>query len=129
MNNILNSYLGKRLQSFKCAFKGFARFYVSQVNAKIHVISALLAVIAGLILNISICEWCLVIISIGSVFTAEMFNTSIELITNALYPGHDTNAAKIKDIAAGAVLITAFSALVTGFLIFIPAIINLKFQY
>lgn len=120
-----SSWMVDRMKSFRYAFSGIARFYSSQVNAKIHLLAAVIAVTAGIILEISSTSWCIIVLSIGFVLSAEMFNTSIELVSDSIYHGKNENAAKIKDIAAGAVLVSAIAALLTGLLIFIPALLSL----
>jgi len=60
------------------------------------------------------------IIVTGFVWVAEIFNTAIEKIMDFIAPGYHPEVKRIKDLAAAAVLVAAFIALVTGALIFIP---------
>jgi diacylglycerol kinase len=95
----------------------------SQCNLRIHIIAAIIAIILGFILRISVQEWLIISIVIGSVISAEMFNTSIEAIVDIISPEYSENAKKAKDISAGAVLILAIVAVVVGIIIFVPKII------
>ena len=110
-----------RLKSFKYAFNGLnSAFY--QSNFRIQLSILLLVVIAGFLTSISLMEWCLIVIVSTIVLTTEAVNTSIEEICNFLTLEHNPHIGKIKDIAAGAVLISAMGAVIVGLLIFLPKI-------
>lgn len=112
-----------RIRSFTFAFNGIARFFRYEHNAWIHGIAALLAITGALILKISPVEMTVIIIAITLVWIAEMCNTAIEKIMDHLSPETHPAVKAIKDIAAGAVLIAAFSAFVIGLIIFLPRLI------
>ena len=114
-----------RLKSFGYAISGLAYAISSQHNILIHVILAIIAILLGFLLKISSFEWVAIIIVIGLVISAEIFNTSIEELVNLVSPNKNEKAGIIKDLAAGAVLILAITALLTGLIIFIPKIISL----
>ncbi|MCD4698120.1 MAG: diacylglycerol kinase family protein [Bacteroidales bacterium] len=111
----------KRLKSFIYAFRGVKHLF-GQHNAWIHSIAAITALLLGFLLKISTTEWCIIIISIGLVFSSELFNTSIEKLTDMVSPEHNTKAAMVKDMAAGAVLFMAMAAACAGLIIFLPKI-------
>ncbi len=115
----------KRIQSFRYAFRGVQQFIKNEHNVWIHLIIAILVVIAGLFFSLTITEWTIVIIAIAMVLAAEAFNTAIEVLVDFISPDYHKKAGKIKDIAAGAVLITAIASAIVGFLIFIPKLIAL----
>lgn len=110
----------KRLASFRFAFKGIAYMMKTQRNAQIHFIAAVAAIVLGFVYKIDFIEWCLVVIAIGLVLMAEMFNTAIEFLIDLVSPEIQNKAGKAKDIAAGAVLITTISAAIIGSIIFLP---------
>ena len=85
----------------------------------------ILTVVLSFVLKISSIEWAFVIFSIGMVLGAETFNSAVEALTDLVQPGHDPRAGLVKDLAAGAVLITAIAAGAVGLVIFIPKIIAL----
>ncbi|MCF8227801.1 MAG: diacylglycerol kinase family protein [Bacteroidales bacterium] len=114
--------LNKRILSFKFAFKGIKHLLIRQHNAWIHLIFTVLVIIAGFIFGIKQIEWLLICFAIGFVFTAEAMNTATELMVDKISPEQDKQAGLIKDLAAGAVLISAITAAAIGLIIFIPKI-------
>ena len=109
---------------FKYAWNGIVHFFRSQLNARIHAVIALCVLVAGWFAKLSGTEWVIIVLCIGLVFTAEMFNTAIELLTDLVSPGYDKQAGLVKDIAAGAVLVSAIAAAIAGLWIFTPKIYN-----
>lgn len=114
--------LRKRLLSFTFAFKGIKYLVKTQHNFRIHIVAAIGVIIAGFYFDISTIEWILICLTIGGVLTAEALNSAIELIVDKISPEFNKTAGLIKDVAAGAVLIFALVAAITGALIFIPKI-------
>ncbi len=118
--------LRKRLNSFRYAFAGIASLVSSQANAKIHLAAAALAIASGFYFQISLNEWCIVVLAIALVLAAEAFNTALEHLTDLVSPDFHPLAGKAKDVAAGAVLFIAIGAAVVGILIFLPKIMALR---
>lgn len=114
----------KRMVSFKYAFNGLKIILATQHNFMIHLVVAVLVTAAGLIFQIAILEWCIIVITIAIVLIAESFNTSIEKLTDLVSPEYNIQAAKIKDIAAASVLIAAIASVIIGLTIFLPKIFN-----
>ncbi len=83
------------------------------------------AVALGFALGITRLEWCAVAIVIGGVWTAEAFNTALELLADAAHPERDPRVGAAKDAAAGAVLVAAVAASVVGLLVFGPRLLAL----
>lgn len=110
------------MNTFKYAISGIKKAFESELNIRLHVLASVLVLIAGWYFAISNYEWMLVVICIGMVISAEMINTAVEYLVDLVSPGHNELAGKIKDIAAGAVLIAAVCALITGLIIFLPKI-------
>lgn len=110
----------QRLQSFKYALKGIRLLFKSETNVKIHVVFTFLVVAAGIFFSVNTTEWCLLVLSIAIVLCAEGMNTSIEYLTDLVSPNFHELAGKTKDVAAGAVLITAIGAAIVGCIIFLP---------
>ncbi|MBT3302625.1 MAG: diacylglycerol kinase family protein [Bacteroidetes bacterium] len=115
----------KRLRSFVYAHRGIIFLFKSQGNMVIHSIAAVLAVIIGILLKINMTEWCLIFFAIGFVFVSEAINTAIEQFIDFISPSYHFSAGRAKDVAAGAVLFAATTALVVGLIIFIPKIVDL----
>jgi diacylglycerol kinase (ATP) len=116
-------YFRKRLQSFGYAFRGVAILLRSQPNARIHLLAALIVVVLAYSLECSHTEWAILLLTIGTVFTAEAFNTALEFLTDLVSPEYHDLAGKTKDVAAAAVLFTAIIAIGVAIFIFLPKII------
>jgi len=115
----------KLIRSFGYAFKGVAYATTSQLNFRIHLAATVLATIAGFLLHISSGEWQWVMLCVTIVLVTEIFNTMIETLVDLVSPGFNEKAGRVKDMAAGAVVIAATFALVTGLIIFLPKILLL----
>ena len=98
------------MNKFKTAFIGLAKV-LKDKSVMIQVILMVIAIIAFSILKISYLEWLVVIICFGVVISAEIFNTCIERLCDKITKEKDEGIAYIKDIAAGAVLVTALVSL------------------
>ena len=79
----------------------------------------------GLLLDIASAELAIILIMIAMVLSAEIFNSAIENLVNFVSPEYHPLAGKIKDLAAGAVLVIAIVSVVVGLLIFIPYFLRL----
>ena len=115
--------LKKRIESFGFAFKGIATLFNTQTNARIHVAVLIAVLVLGLFCKLNITEWCLIALTSAAVLSAEAMNTAIEFVVDLVSPQYHDLAGKAKDVAAAAVLLTAFGAIIVGFLIFFPKIL------
>ena len=102
------------------SFSAIRIMLASQHNAWIHAIATIGVVIVSFNFGITKAEWCWIVLAIISVWTAEALNTAFEFLTDLASPGFHPLAGKAKDVAAGAVLITAIGAVVIGSLILGP---------
>lgn len=114
----------KRIQSFKYAYKGVRNLVSSEINFRIHVAAAVLVLAGGFYLDIDGSDWTVVLLCFALVLSAEAFNSAVEELVDFVSPGQHEKAGRIKDIAAGAVLISAGLAAVTGCIVFLPKIIE-----
>jgi diacylglycerol kinase (ATP) len=110
----------KQMRSFKFAWKGIMTCAGHEQNITFHLIVAILVVVAGFVFNITKAEWAAVVICIGMVIMAELFNSSIERLVDMVSPQWQKIAGEVKDIAAGAVLVTAAAAAIVGIIVFLP---------
>src|SRR5579885_349620 len=99
---------------------GFGYALRTQRNARVHLILALLAILLGIALHISAIEFAMIFVAITAVFIAEMVNTAVELCIDLASPGYHPLAKIAKDVAAGAVLLSAILAVVIALFIFVP---------
>ena len=93
-----------------------------QHNALIHAGATLGVLGAGLFLGLSRPDWCWIILAISIVWTAEALNTAFEFLADAASPEFHPLVRDAKDVAAGAVLITATAAAIIGAIILLPYI-------
>lgn len=89
----------------------------TQHNAWLHAVATLLVIAIGVCLKFSTAEWCWIVLAVVAVWTAEALNTALEFLTDVASPEFHPLAERAKDVAAGAVLISAVGALVIGSLI------------
>ena len=108
--------------SFHYAFCGLASAFRQEHNLWIHTFAAMVAIIMGCILDISPFEWMVIAVVIAGVFVSELFNSAIESLVDLCSPEFNKKAGRIKDMAAGAVLMAAIGALASGLIIFLPKI-------
>lgn len=108
------------LTSFKHAFSGVWYVLRTQRNARIHLTLALVVIALGLWLGLSYTEWAVIVLTIGLVLAAESFNTVAEAAVDLATAERHPLAKIAKDVAAGAVLLVAITAVVVGLLILGP---------
>ena len=77
-------------------------------------------VAAGLFFQLSRGEWCWIVLAIAIVWTAEALNTAFEFLADAAAPNFHPVVRDAKDVAAGAVLVTAIAAIIIGGIVFWP---------
>lgn len=109
-----------RLRSVRHAVAGIVRMIRCQHNAWIHAAATLVALVAAFVFRISAGDWCWIILAISMVWTAEALNTAFEFLADAASPKFHPLVRDAKDVAAGAVLVTAVAALVIGGIVFWP---------
>lgn len=83
----------------------------------------ILVTIAGFYFDISNTEWLFQTLAIGFVMSIEGLNTAVEKIADFIHPNYHERIGFIKDIAAGAVLFAALTAVIIGLIIYLPRIL------
>lgn len=116
--------MSKFIRGFGYAFSGLGYAFKSQLNFKVHILVAIVTSIAGCWFKLSLTEWLWIVVAIGMVLATELLNTAIEVLVDLISPEIHPKAKIIKDVAAAAVLITAFTAAIIGLIIFIPKILD-----
>ena len=96
-----------------------------QHNAWIHAVATVLVLAAALVLRISRGDWCWIILALSIVWTAEALNTAFEFLADAASPQFHPLVRDAKDVAAGAVLLTAIAAASIGAIVFWPYVVKL----
>ncbi|NLX61376.1 MAG: phosphatase PAP2 family protein [Tissierellia bacterium] len=106
------------IESFNHAVNGIISALKSERNLKIHFTAAILVMIISLFFDFSRIELLLLSFTITFVLMAELFNTAIEKIVDLVVKDYHPLAKLSKDIAAGAVLVSAVNAIIVGYLLF-----------
>lgn len=109
-----------RARSFGHAFEGLAYALRTQPNVRIHIGILAVIVLVGLGLHIDLTAWALIVLAAGLVFAAELLNTGIEAVVDLASPDLHPLAKAAKDVAAGAVLVAAVTAVGVGLLVLGP---------
>lgn len=122
MNTKQEFSLVKRAKSFVHAGRGILVFLKTTHNAWIQIVIFLGAIGLGIYFDIPSLEWTMLTLAGGFVLVSEAFNTAIEVDMNLTSPQYHPYARDTKDVAAGAVLISAITALIIGLTIFLPYI-------
>jgi len=112
--------LKQMFKSIGIAFDGIIDLIKSENNAKIHLISTIVVIIVGFKLQFLSIEWLWISLAIAGVWVAELINTAIEKLTDLVSPEINPIAKKVKDYAAGAVLVMAIWAIFVFCLISLP---------
>lgn len=113
----------KHTISFLNAFRGIWTAISTQANIRIHFIVGSLVLLAASYFHLPFDQVIDLILAIALVMTAEMVNTALEFMSDAVTLEHNLNIKYAKDVAAGAVLLSAIFAAAIGFFIFIPKLV------
>ena len=117
-----NRHLG---QAVGHALQGIEDVITSERNMRFHLTSAVLVVLAGGLLKVSCLDWLWLVTAIVAVLAAEMLNTITEWLCDLVVGSRfDPLVKKIKDAAAGMVILVAVFGVIIGFIIFVPALLK-----
>ena len=116
----MGNFFLQRFLSIKYALLGLKYVIQTQRNAWVHIIATILSISFGLWLQIPTTDLAILLLSIIVVWATEIINTAIECTVNLACPEKNTLAKLAKDISAAGVLVTAFGAILIGFLLLAP---------
>ncbi|MGI9860794.1 diacylglycerol kinase family protein [Moorella naiadis] len=108
------------LRKLGAALAGIHYCLRTQINMVIHLLAMAAVILAGIIFRVQPWEWVALTITITMVLAAEALNTAVEVTVNLYIKQYHPLARVAKDVAAGAVLITALGALFVAYFIFGP---------
>lgn len=112
------------IKSFGYAFAGLKHAYQFDQNLRIHLVMALLVILASLFFHVTPFEMGILGVMILLVMVTEMINTAIENMVDLITKEHREEAKIAKDVASGMVLLTAVGSMIVGILIFVPYILR-----
>lgn len=118
----------KLIDSFNYAIEGIIYSVRTQRNMKIHMVIAILALLACFFCNVSRMELLVVILTITMVIAAEMINTAVESAVDATTNYYHPLVKIAKNVAAGAVLVTAINAVIVGYIIFYDKLMGISLK-
>ncbi|MCP4639927.1 MAG: diacylglycerol kinase family protein [bacterium] len=113
-----------RIRSVKFAVIGIWTMLKSQHNAWVHAFATVAVATTGFALGLSPAEWCWIVLAVVAVWTAEALNTAFEFLADAASPEFHPLVKHAKDVAAGAVLISAIGSVVIGLLVLGPHVLR-----
>jgi len=114
----------KWLNSAGHALRGLTLFVRTERNARIEIFISVVVIILAFYIDVSLVEWTMLIFCIGLVLMAEAFNSAIERMADFHTKENHPEIKGIKDMAAGAVLISAIISLVIGVIILGPRLVE-----
>ncbi len=104
--------------SFVYARRGISFCISHEKNMRIHITAALGVLYFSAFYEFSAAEAAVLIISCAAVISLEMINTAIEVVIDKVSPEYSALAKVGKDVAAGAVLVTAIASVFIGLVLF-----------
>ncbi len=116
--------ISARLKSFRYAIRGLRVLVHEEHNARVHLAASAGAVAVGAALRLSSAEWRWLVLAIALVWLAEAFNTAIEDLCDRICPDFDPAIGRIKDLAAGGVLVASLAAAAIGLLTLGPPLLR-----
>ena len=118
----ITTYFRARMAGFGYAIRGIAILFRTQAHAQIHASAVVIITALGFLLDLHGLEWCAILLCMALVLLAEALNTALEFLVDLVSPDFHPLAGRVKDVAAGAVLLSViFCGIVWG-IIFLPKI-------
>ncbi len=114
-------------ETFRAAFSGLANLVRTERNVAIHLGIVAVVVCMAALLGVAPWEWVALALTIALVLVTETVNTAVESLVDLVSPEKRPLAGRVKDLAAAAVLLAAFFAVIVGVLIFLPRLWSLVF--
>jgi len=112
-------------EKFRDAFRGVRSGMRGQSSFKVHIAVTVFVVVAAALLRCTLSEWCILLLCVGGVLTAEMFNSAIEHMAKAIDRNRNPDLGEALDTASAAVLFACVAAGFVGAIVFIVRIVQL----
>lgn len=114
------------ITSLEFSIQGIKTVFQEERNMRTHAVFGLMAILVAFLLGVSVLEWLWIFLAVFLVWIVEIINTVFENVVDMVTDHHfHPIGKKIKDMAAGAVLVTSIFAVIVGVIIFLPKIIEL----
>ena len=118
-----NTFFTGRLKSIGFAIKGAIKLITTEHSVMVQSSLTVILTVLGFYFEISKTDWMFQILAMGLVLSIEGLNTAVEKIADFIHPDFHSRIGFIKDIAAGAVLFAATTAIIIILMIYIPIFI------
>lgn len=115
------------LRSIQSAFRGLRIAFREEQNFRIQIGIGAVIIILAIVFRINQIEWAVLLLTIGAVLTAEIFNSVLERVIDAMKPRVSPLVRQMKDLSSAAVLILSLCALAIGFALFFLRVISFVF--
>ena len=106
-------------RKFRDAFRGVWLAVRGQSSFRVHFLFAAAVIVCAAAMQVALAEWCVLLVCIALVLTAETFNSALELLAKAITDKHDPHLADALDTGSAAVLVASIGAAIVGSIIFI----------
>lgn len=116
--------MGRTIKSFGWAMNGLRTVWREEANFRIEIFSTIVLLGFATYFNFSAIEWTITVAIITIVLSGEVVNTVIEDLCNKIEPNQDPAIGKIKDMAAGFVLLAALGAGAMGVILILPHLLG-----
>jgi len=123
---VTQPHRGGLISSFRYAFAGIWWAIKTQRNMRVHLVLGICAVLLAIALGLDTAREAILALTVTLVLVAEMINTVVEAVVDLVSPTYHPLARVAKDVAAGAVLVTAIGSVVVGLFIFLPYLLPLR---
>jgi diacylglycerol kinase len=114
------NYLKARGNAMTFALQGLLSAFRKEAHLRLHLVVAVIVTIAGFYFGISLTDWCIVLTCIFMVMVIELINSAFERLCDLAMPDIHPTVKYIKDISAGAVLLTCIFSALVGIIVFYP---------
>jgi diacylglycerol kinase len=111
-------------EKFADSLRGLKQGIRGHSSFSVHFFFAALVIAAAIVISCQFVEWCILLICIGMVLTAELFNSAIETICRGLDEETRDRIQPAFNIAAGAVLVASLFAIVIGAIVFFHSLLG-----
>ena len=112
-------------EKFRDAFRGVRTGMRGQSSFQVHIVVAVAVLISAALLRCRLWEWCILLLCIGGVLTAEMINSAMEYLAKAIDENHNPHLGDALDTGSAAVLFASLAAATVGAIILLSRIITL----
>lgn len=115
-----NTFFSGRIKSVTFAVKGAIKLITTEHSVMVQFSIGILMTVFGFFCNLTQTEWLFQTLAIGLVLSVEGLNTAVEKVADFIHPTYHERIGFIKDIAAGAVMFAAITAIAIGLIIYVP---------